>query len=95
MFGSGGGRFKTSRVVTLQGDRSLGSKRKLVKQCRIEPDLKTIAVDKVDMIGQDFLARGDGCVECFDFQVEALNDAPACMKWQRYIGRTFRRAEEF
>jgi hypothetical protein len=28
------------------------------------------------MIGQDFPACRDGCVECFDPHVEALNDAP-------------------
>ena len=56
--------------------RFLGSKRKFVKQCRIQPDFETIAVDKFDMIGQNFPACGDRCVECFDLQVQALNDAP-------------------
>jgi hypothetical protein len=64
------------RGLSRERDRCLGSKCKFVKQCRIQPDFETIAVDKFDMIGQDFPACGDRCVECLDLQVEALNDAP-------------------
>ena len=73
---SGGGRFKAQCYPLDEVDRFLSSKRKFVKQCRIQPDFETIAVDQFDMIGQDFLACGDRCVECLDLQVEALNDAP-------------------
>ena len=74
-------------------DRCLNSKSKFVKQCRIQPDFETIAVDQFDMIGQDFPACGDRCIECLDLQVEALNDAPGLHEVAAIHRSNFRRGK--
>ena len=74
-------------------DRCLNSKSKFVKQCRIQPDFETIAVDQFDMIGQNFSTRSDGRVQCLDLQVETLNDAPGLHEVAAIHRSNFRRGK--